>query len=99
MPDSEEHTLHQATIISRAGESTGKCCNWYNIQCALPKVNRAKQLHYSMRFAKSKSGQATALDLIWEMYWNSLLLQVQTVHPKCTVYPVDENSIIFIHVG
>ena len=48
MPDSEEHSLHQATIVSRAGKSTGKYCNWYTIQFALP---------------ESKSGQATALDL------------------------------------
>ena len=48
MADSEEHTLHQATIVSRAGKSTGKYCNWYNIQFAL---------------LESKSGQATALDL------------------------------------
>ena len=48
MPDSEEHTLHQATIVSRAGKSTGKYCYRYNIQFALP---------------ESKSGQATALDL------------------------------------
>ena len=48
MPDSEEHTLHQATIVSRAGKLTGKSCNWYNIQFALP---------------ESKSGKATALDL------------------------------------
>ena len=48
MPDNEEHSLHQATIVSRAGKSTGKYCNWYNVQFALP---------------ESKSGQATALDL------------------------------------
>ena len=48
MPDSKEHTLHQATIVSRAGKSTGKHCNWYNIQFALP---------------ESKSGQSAALDL------------------------------------
>ena len=48
MPDSEEHSLHQATIVSRAGKSTGKYCNWFNIQFALP---------------ESKSSQATALDL------------------------------------
>ena len=48
MPDSEEHTLHQATIVIRVGKSTGKYCNWYKIQFALP---------------ESKSGQATALDL------------------------------------
>ena len=48
MPDSEEHSLHQAMIVSRAGKSTGKYCNWYNIQFAL---------------LESKSGQATALDL------------------------------------
>ena len=46
MPDNEEHSLHQATIVSRAGKSTGKYCNWYNVQFALP---------------ESKSGQATAL--------------------------------------
>ena len=48
MPDNEEHSLHQATIVSRAGKSTGKYCNWYNVQFALP---------------ESKSGQETALDL------------------------------------
>ena len=48
MPDNEEHSLHQATIVSRAGKSTGKYCNWYNVQFALP---------------ESESGQATALDL------------------------------------
>ena len=48
MPDSKEHTLHQATIVSGAGKSTDKYCNWYNIQFALP---------------ESESDQATALDL------------------------------------
>ena len=49
LPDSEEHTLHQATIVSRAGKSaTGKYCNWYNVQFVL---------------TENKSGQATALDL------------------------------------
>ena len=48
MPDSEEHALHQATIVNRAGKSTGKYCSWYNIQFAWP---------------ESKSGQATVLDL------------------------------------
>ena len=71
MPDNEEHSLHQATIVSRAGKSTGKYCNWYNVQFALP---------------ESKSGQATALDLgtVLEL---TVVEGSNSPSETCTVYP------------
>ena len=76
MLDDEEHSLHQATIVSRAGKSTGKYCNWYNVQFALP---------------ESKSGQATALDLgnvleLSMMNENSRTSSVSTMSPDDEVY-------------
>ena len=76
MPDSEEHTLYQATIVSRAGKSTDKYCNWYNIQFTLP---------------ESKSGQATALDLanVLEL---TVVADSNSPSQMQSVSQLDENS-------